>query len=206
MKNKRTVLNREEQLTTCASCAVGFSKLQAPSDGAWYIAIVLNNTEIASRNRLIQLGYDAYVPAQQEMHKWKDGRTKMRENVLLKNLVFVHTTEGKRKMLIEFPFIRKFLTDTARKRTPFTQSPVAIIPNSQIEDLKFMLSHCNEEITIEPLSVHIGDRVKIVRGKLAGLQGYIFKEAGKSKVGILIDGIGYACTYLPITDLHIINQ
>lgn len=179
----------EHGLATCASRTVGIFKEDAPITQYWFVAIVLNNTEIASRERLIKQGHTAYVPTQPEVRKWKDGRTKTRERVLLKNLVLVHATENERKHIVAYPFIRKFMTDSARKKDTFNQSPIAIIPEQQVEQLKFMLLHSDSPVTIESTPLRRGDQIKVVRGKLQGMTGEVITEADRHSMLVINLGI-----------------
>lgn len=66
------------------------------------------------------------------------------------------------------------------------------IPDDQIERLKFLLKNADSEVTIVS-DLKVGDAVRIAFGPLSGLQGVVSEADNKTIVGILIDGLGYAC-------------
>ena len=67
------------------------------------------------------------------------------------------------------------------------------IPDYQIDRLKFMLENAETEVTIVS-DLHAGDKVYVASGSLKGLEGVVSEADDKhSIVGVLIDGLGYAC-------------
>lgn len=164
----------------------------------WYVAQVQMKCEKKSAQRLAQLGHETFVPVRQEIHQWSDRRKKM-ERVLIPLLVFVYTYDECIKEIGKFSFVHRMLC------APGDKVP-AIIPDEQIERFKFMLGHCDSEITIESPEIKIGDTVRIVRGSLRGLEGFVTEISdSKSKVSIMIDYIGYASIILDKNNLEIIK-
>ena len=67
------------------------------------------------------------------------------------------------------------------------------IPDNQIERLKFLLKNAESEVTIVS-NFKVGDSVRVISGPLMGLEGVVSEADEKSSiVGVLIDGLGYAC-------------
>lgn len=67
------------------------------------------------------------------------------------------------------------------------------IPDYQIDGLKFMLEKAETEITIVS-DFNIGDTVSVIDGPLKGLEGIVSEADDKHSIlGVLIDGLGYAC-------------
>ena len=84
--------NDESRLAVCASRAVG-----VPKEGRkWYIAIVGFNTEKSSNKKLTSLGFETYLPVQEYISVWKDGRRKKRERIVIPTVIFT-------KLLCCFP-------------------------------------------------------------------------------------------------------
>ena len=54
--------------------------------------------------------------------------------------------------------------------------PIAKIPEHQIDTFRKLLSKTDEPVTIEPLPLNIGDKVRIIRGKLVGIEGMILQQ------------------------------
>ena len=90
------------QLAPCASCAVGVSDMNKK----WFIIQVNNNTEKSSSERLSELGYETYLPVQEVTSVWKDGRKKVRQRILIPNMVFIRLSEQERKDVLSFPFVK----------------------------------------------------------------------------------------------------
>ncbi|MCC8113179.1 MAG: UpxY family transcription antiterminator [Bacteroidales bacterium] len=195
--SQKTINNR---LAPCVSHAVGVS--EGPK---WYVAFVSNNTEKSSRDKLLKRGYAVYLPVKTEFVKWKDGRCKEREHILMPNILFIRITEAERKVLVAFPFIRAFMTDMARAKEG-NRHPFAVVPEAQIETLKYMLGQSEINVEMEGLSIAVGEKVRVIRGVLQGLVGMICTTTKGEKVGIRIDGLGYACVNINKRDLETVKQ
>ena len=74
-------------------------------------------------------------------------------------------------------------------------------PDYQIERLKFLLENTETEVTIVR-NFKVGDSVRVASGPLKGLEGVVSKADEKSSVvGVLIDGLGYACVKIAKCDI-----
>ena len=142
-----------------------------------------------------KLGIETYVPTQTEIHQWSDRKKKV-ERVVIPMVVFVRVDEMTERELRMHSFIRKFLTYPG-------QTAVAVIPDKQIDCLKLMLKQADAPVKLMPENLQVGDRVRIVRGALKGLEGELCKSVPeKSMVAIRIDGLGYACVSVSVGDLN----
>jgi len=159
----------------------------------WFVAIVNNKSELYCKKRLEQLGFECYVPTQVETRCWRNGVKNIVERVLFPSHIFIYATEKERKQqIVNISFIKRFLTNTAGKMDSFGKHPIAVIPDEQILSLKFILEHGEVPVEIEQTSFMLGDKVRIVRGKLTGIEGHII-ECGKSTCfAIRIDCLGVA--------------
>ena len=158
-------------------------------------ALVQMCTEKKGGNRLTKLGIENYVPTQTEIHQWSDRKKKI-ERVVIPMVVFVRADEATERTLRMQSFIRKILTYPG-------QVAAAVIPDDQIDRLKFMLKQADSPVELMPENLRVGDRVRIVRGALKGLEGELCKSVPeKSMVAIRIDGLGYACVSVSVGDLE----
>ena len=163
----------------------------------WIAALVQMCTEKKVGERLTKLGMENYVPTQTEIRQWSDRKKKV-ERVVIPMVVFVHTDEKTERSLRMQSFIRKILTYPG-------QTAAAVIPDDQIERLKFMLRQSDSPVEmIEHLQV--GDKVHIVRGALQGLEGELYKNVDKSMVAIHIEALGYACVSVSVEDIEKIER
>ena len=168
----------------------------------WFVAMVGRNTEKACRDRLTALGYESYVATQNETRIWRTGQKKQVERVLLSNLLFVHVTERERRDIVNLPYINYFLTDKAGHTNDFGRHPLAVIPDTQMERLQFMLYHADSPVhfTAEPL--HLGDHIRVVRGHLAGLEGNVVRQGNASYLVVNLDILGSAMVTISPDDLE----
>ena len=165
----------------------------------WIAVLVQVNCEKRTATRLGKVGYETYIPTQQEIHQWSDRKKKI-ERLIMPMVVFVRATVCEEEWLRNQSYIHKLLalpgSDDDKKRfaTP--------IPDSQIERLKFLLENAETEVTIVS-NFKVGDSVRIASGPLKGLEGLVCEADEKSSiVGIQIDGLGYAC--VKIAKIHLI--
>lgn len=160
----------------------------------WVAALVQVRNEKSVGKKLQDLGIENYVPTQSEIHQWSDRKKKI-ERVVIPMIVFIRAQENAIKELAYHPFIHKLLTAPGQ-RTP------AIIPDIQIENLKFMLGQTEAQVEIKERIFKTGDHVRIVRGPLKDLEGELCKvESDKPTVAVQIEGLGYACISIDKADL-----
>ena len=175
------------------------------SDRKWYVAIVGNNREKSVAEKLEALGFESFVASQEELRVWKNGRRKTVDRVLLSATVFVRCTESeRRRIVVNLPYINRFMTDRAAKSDAFLNRPLAVVPDSQMAALRFMLGQSDNPVTFSGDYVS-GQNVRVVRGNLRGLEGEIVSLAdGSSQLVIVIDALGCAKVHInPIDVEHI---
>ena len=164
----------------------------------WVAALVQVRSEKAVGKKLQDLGIENYVPTQWEIHQWSDRKKKV-ERVVIPMVVFIRVEKVHVKKLILHPFIHKLLTYPGQ-RTP------TIIPEAQIENLKFMLRQSEAQVEMLDRVFQTGDHVRIVRGPLQGLEGELCRiESEKPMVAIQIECLGYACVNIDKSDLELID-
>ncbi len=167
--------------------AVGMKKTQ------WYVAIVQHNTEKSSSAKLTKMGIQNYVATQSEYRVWKDGRKAKVDRVVIPTSVFIKCTEQERREIVKLPFINRFMTNKAGRLPNSTHKPLAVIPDTQIETLKFMLGQSDIPVEFVAKDFKEGDKVRIIRGNLIGLEGIVMDMKGaKSEFLISINIFGYA--------------
>ena len=161
----------------------------------WYVARVQMKCEKKSAQKISSLGYETFVPVQEEIHQWSDRKKKI-ERILIPLVVFFRTNESGAKQVERLSFVYDLL------KAPGDRTP-AVIPDKQINDFKFMIGNCDSEITIEPTPIIAGDEVIVVRGSLRGLQGRaVTSSDSKSKIYITLDILGCASVEIKHSDLE----
>ena len=111
-------------------------------------------------------------------------------------VVFVRVDEIERNLVRDLSFIYKLITYPG-------QSQPAIIPDSQISQLQFMVDNSKDQIVFKESSLCIGDTIQVIRGPLKGLTGSVCQtEDKKLMVAVRLEFLGYACVNIPITDIE----
>lgn len=160
----------------------------------WVAALVQVRTEKSVSKKLQALGIENWVPVQSEIHQWSDRRKKV-ERVVIPMIVFIHATDDIISRLVYYPFIHKLLSNPGQ-RTP------AVIPDVQINNLKFILGQSEAQVDVRNRVLKTGDHVRIVRGPLKDLEGELCKvDQDRPVVAVRIECLGYACISIDKADI-----
>lgn len=181
---------RKSNLNSCGESLVNGTNDREAYPKRWIAVLVQVNCEKKTATRLGKVGYETYIPTQQEVHQWSDRKKKV-DRLIMPMVVFVRATVREEEWLRDQSYIYKLLalpgSDEDKKRfaTP--------IPDNQIERLKFLLEKAETEVTFVS-NFKVGDSIRVISGPLQGLEGVVSEADKKSSiVGIQIDGLGYAC-------------
>lgn len=193
------------QLIAPTSTVVDDAVGVADAPKSWFVAIVNNRSELSSAERLESLGYETYVASQKEMRLWRNGRRRLIDRIVIPTMVFVRCTERQRLEIVKEPYIFRYLTDRAVAQSGLRR--VAVIPDEQIRRLRFMLGHSDEPVEITQERYRKGDRVRVIRGSLAGLEGEVQTAPdGSTHLIIAIDILGTARTKIDPINLERIRD
>ena len=163
----------------------------------WVAALVHSNCEKKVATKLEKLGIENYVAIQTEEHQWSDRKKKI-DRIVIPMVVFVRLAKNEEDEFRRLPFIMKFIT------YPGAEELATPIPDEQIEKLKFLLHNADVKVSIVE-NLKVGDRVRLVRGPMKGLEGELsYIEDNKPIVAIRIDGLGYACVSVEKNNLEVI--
>lgn len=170
----------------------------------WYVAIVTHNTEKACGEKLEKDGYEIYVPTQREMRRWRNGRRKLIDRVVIPTIIFIRCTEQERRTeIVNLPFIKRFMMNRATAVGPTRSSQVAVVPEEQIEKLRFILYNADSPVSIESAPLRLGDKVRVIRGRLMGLEGNVIQHKdGNPDIIVQLDILGCARMNISQDDLE----
>lgn len=176
------------------------------SDVKWFVAIVNSRHEKSAAESLLNYDVECYVATQKEMRIWKNGRRKIIDRVVIPSMVFVRCTEKDRRHIVGLPFINRFMVNRASE-TNGMNKPVAVIGDSEIEKLKFMLGQSDYQIEFVPAVFRIRDNVRVIRGSLRGLEGEIQNNPdGTHCLIVSIPMLGGAIMHIDPTDVEKIDN
>lgn len=114
-------------------------------------------------------------------------------------ILFAKVATGDILTVKKHPLIINVLTYPGRKEA-------AYIPENQIESLKFMLSQSDNPVLFEKTEYKQLDKVRIIRGKLQGLEGRIYRINGSmTKLVVSINFLGGATVTINPLDIEIIR-
>ena len=171
----------------------------------WFVAIVNRNSEKLIREKILLKGYDAYVATQMEDHVWANGRKKRVERVVISARIFIHLTEAERREVVHLPYINSFMTDKAMTANAYGVHPLAVIPDREMQMLRFMLCNSDSPVDIVSTQFRSGDRIRIVRGALKGFEGEVARIAGETYIYVRLSVLGAAVTRVMPQDIEIIS-
>ena len=155
--------------------------------GAWVAVMVHTNCERRVADRLEHLSFECYVPVQEEIHCWSD-RMKKVQRLVIPSIVFVKSEEARFNELRRQSLVRGLLSNPGQGRP-------ALIPDVEIERLRFMLGQSDVPVELEGNlhQMEIGSKVVVMRGVFRGLEGTVsYMRDGTMHVGVLLQGLGYA--------------
>lgn len=152
----------------------------------WYALYVRSRAEKKVYTKLLDMGYEAYLPLITQMKKWSD-RRKLVEEPLFKSYLFVKVDIKKYYDVLEVPGIVRFVT--------FERKAV-VVPQNQINAIKkYCDDYTEEEEKPNEVELHEGQLVRIVSGAMSGLIGRLAPIESKKRLIVYIESVGH---YLPI--------
>src|SRR5664280_2704520 len=154
------------------------SKIYDP-DSHWYAVWTRSRQEKVAAAMLNTLGIQHYLPLTSELRQWSD-RKQMVEMPLFSGYLFVCISllKDSKLQVLKVPGIVGFVGN---------QTGPLPIPDQQIEDIRTVLT-AGVECSVHPF-LKEGDRVRVVRGALAGVVGTLLHTNSTSRLLISIDMI-----------------
>ena len=155
-------------------------EMSAGHNGAsWYAVTTKSRQEKVVASMLEYLEVANFLPLLNEEHRWSD-RKQIVAMPLFQGYVFVRiTTSGELQLrVLKVPGV----VDFVRSRS----GPLPI-PDKEIEDVRAVLSH-GVGCSAHPF-LKAGDRVRVVRGPLGGIEGTLIRSGSQSKLIISIEMI-----------------
>ena len=159
----------------------------APDEKRWFVARTNHGAELGVRNRLAALEVEHFVPTTRT-RGWR-GRTV--EKPVINCLLFIRATQAEALALIHERGLKAdYLFDCATHR-------LMVVPDKEMEDFRrvFDLSTDRGGLLGQPL--HLGDRVRITRGALRGVEGFVLELMGKTYVAVGLAGTVWAKAQVP---------
>ena len=146
----------------------------------WHIFYVYPRAEKVVCKNLQCLNYEVFLPTIRQTRIWKNRQRKEIEIPLFPNYIFVHTYDYE---LFDIKLLPKVVNYIAWEGRP------SFISDQEVDAISRML---NMSV---PLAVETefctGERVKIIAGPLAGHEGILVRQSGKTRFGIELKAINH---------------
>ena len=173
----------------------------------WLVARVSNNTEKASRDKLLAHGIKAYAATQMETHDWK-GHLREVEVVRISTYLFVFVNTKERNTIINYPFIKSYMQDRTTTVTDNGLHTDVVIPEDEMLRMMDMLGQSDLPVQFLPGTFAMNDYVRVRRGPMQGIVGQLCRvdRMGNKKFGVAIHCLGCATIDIPYTELEQITK
>ncbi len=167
---------------------------------SWVAILVQTNCERRVAEKLGSLLMESYVASQEELHRWSD-RFKKVQRIVIPNIVFVRCPKDRFQELKRYTFVRGIMSN------PGSKEP-ALIPDKEIESLKFMLGQSEFPVFLENniRNLKLGSKIRVLRGLFVGLEGIVYHyNDGDLHVGIQLECLGFAHVHISKSDIQEIH-
>jgi transcription antitermination factor NusG len=151
----------------------------ATAGGAWYAVLTRSRQEKIAASMLDYLAVANFLPLTTQERRWSD-RKQMVSVPLFPGYLFVRIVRSNEALLrvLKIPGV----VDFVRNRN----GPIAI-PEKEIDDVHAVLAH-GRGCAPHPFLL-AGDRIRVTRGALAGIEGTLIRNGSQSKVVISVEMI-----------------
>ena len=154
----------------------------------WLAAYVKMHHEKKVRDHLTSLNIDNFLPVQTEIRQWSDRKKKI-ERVLIPMMIFVYVDTEEQQRVIRLPSVIRYLVLRGEHKP-------TEIPTSQMNSFMFMLDNSENQVNFSSNNLQPGEKIRVIKGSLTGLEGELIYVEGKSKIAIRIEQLGCAVVEL----------
>ena len=156
--------------------------LEKPDDAGWYVAVVRVNCEMKIAES-IQLNlnrdntwFDYWIPKVKEVYIDKRSlKRKLRERLFLSTFIFCNVSPTRLDTI-------RFRSDIYKMLTMPGQKQIYRVPDQEIISYRNLVENGEEQVSVAPVPLKKGIKVKIVAGNLKGLEAYVQRYNGKKAV------------------------
>jgi transcription elongation factor/antiterminator RfaH len=149
----------------------------APDSAQWYAVRTRSRQEKAAATMLAALGVSHFLPLISQQRQWSD-RKKMISVPLFPGYLFVRmmATSGLELRVRQVPGVVNFVGN---------QNGPSAVPEDEIQNVRALLSPAAKCFPCPFLKA--GDRVRIVKGALAGIEGSFIRCGARSRVVVSVE-------------------
>lgn len=169
--------------TGCTAPQAAMERMRQASAGTlWYAIYTRSRHEKRVAEQLEQKKIPTFLPLRVEVHRWQD-RYKKVEMPLFRGYVFA---QYQQESAARFSILR---TTGVVRIVGFGKEDAAV-PGEQIESLQRLLE--TRQLVHRHRYLQVGERVKVISGALAGVEGILVRVKKQDRLMIAIDSIRQA--------------
>ena len=159
---------------------------------SWFAARTRYGQELKVRDRLVREGVEHFIPTLPT-----DGPRK--EKAAITNLVFLRATKQEALDLANTGVIPvKYIVDCATRT-------LLVVPDKQMEDFRRVMDLSLEQGGLMDSPLSLGDRVKVIKGPLKGVEGHVIEFQGRYYVVVSLLESLFAKARVPRSWLEIVK-
>ena len=196
--------------------SVGYTLL--PNVRYWFPIRATHNRAQKIYDKLVSLNDDSiepYLPLLRHIEytneDFKNPTQYIADKPLDKSLLFLRSTLNDFRSLLQFqamlpgmtPYYNHFYTNS------FGKNDFLVVPDAQMNSFKIIVESGNENIIVNQDDIPSfvsGDKVVVIGGPFAGVEGVVMKYKHQKRVFVELQGVGrYATAYVPGAWIRRIN-
>jgi len=166
----------------------------------WYVAKVRYQTERKMKSWLDQLSIENFIPFRTVLVE-RNGRKFQKEKPVVPGLLFIKTNyQTAHTLPVESSNKMVYLRN-------LDSHQLLIVPDKQMQDFMFLLDFSESAVRIVNTNLKRGDRVRVIKGDFAGIEGELVRIKGHKRVVVRLEGLfSLATTYIPGSYLEKIEE
>ena len=157
----------------------------------WYAVKIKYQTEKKMKAWLDEQTIENFIPFHTVLIE-RDGRKIKKEKPIVPGLLFIRT---------DFHTARSLPSESKIKMVylrNLENHQMLIVPDKQMQDFMFLLDFSESAVRIENTQLKRGDRVRVIKGDFAGIEGELVRFKGHKRVVVRLEGLfSLATTYIP---------
>ena len=114
------------------------------------------------------------------------------EKPVIPNLIFIHSDYNTCLSLVnEYKLSMNYLLNLETRQ-------LLVVPDKQMHDFMFLLDFSEDAVQVLNENLRQGDRVRVIKGEFAGIEGELIRIKGHKRVVVRLEGaFSLATTYIP---------
>ena len=214
-KVKSAASPNPDQIRVTPSYTHTASSSDSAEEAVWFLMRAAYGQEGKAKDYLESKGIETFLPLTEKSYICR-GKVRHKQVSLIPNFLFVKSNEKEMKKYVgkgELTFFHHYYVphkDEQGKNIGKKGIKPLVIPLRQMQSfMKWNAVQDDNKLFIadDNMPFAKNDYVRVIEGKFAGLEGFVCRIKGHSRVGVAIDGVGTIFTaYVPKGMLKLIEK